>query len=66
MGVDEENLQVKDVDVILEKLYILTSTGSDYGVYLIHIISYILFVTAEVRDKPAGSGSGYIHGFLWA
>ena len=46
MSVDEGTLQVIDVDVILEKCpvttplrYILTS--SNYGVYIIHTISYI-------------------------
>ena len=49
MGVDEGNLQVKDLDVILEKLsnkyssslwYILTSTVA-IMVIIFHTISYI-------------------------
>ena len=55
MGVDEENLQVKDVDVVLENCpitiplrYILTS--SDYGVYNSHYLIYIYYI-CDRRSK---------------
>ena len=68
MGVDEGKLQVIDVDVILEKCPITIPlrcipSSSNCGVYIIHTILYVTFVTAGIRDRSASS-SGIYMGFM--